>query len=326
MLDADEEVAALYEAYVEALREVLAEVEPWWQGLREKAQSAKALRERWPCGVASHPRVLAVYLEHHRNLELLLARRRGAPVPVASFDDDAAWGIEAEPAPETLIPFEPHELLVDRLQIEAPALFERMLFLLLRPVGDEPDPSPTVDSLGGRAAAAVMGARSARWPQSFMLEHRHGVDRGVARLLAAPGDLRRERLPSTPRATCSEAHAMAHQAYHDALEPALVQAAQWWTQICFAAEDRGLSPEEARAACFERHFAGPAAHPRVVGLIRAYWRLCEDINNLLPAEQRVDPEQLLLGWLVDEPHESWVEILSAMPYWPVARDGEGRWV
>ncbi|MCA9685169.1 MAG: hypothetical protein KC457_23505 [Myxococcales bacterium] len=327
MLEDDEEVAALYHAWCDDLRATFDEVEPWWQELRAR-ESASALRERWPAGVASHPRVLGAYVEHHRRCERLLAKRRGAPVVAVSFTDDDAWGVAAEPEPRTLLPFVPQQLLIDRLQVEEPALFQKMIHLVLSPVGRGLDPTPSLEGLGmatRSAAAGIMGAAPPK-VRSFQLELRHGVDRGVARLLAAAADLAPGAPQSTVRSSSSEAHAMAHFLYHRALEEALSEAELWWTRLLFAAEDRGLSPEEAREHGYRQHFCGPASHPAVIGVIAGYWALCEEINGALAPEQYVAPAQLLLGWLLDERHESWVAMLSAMPYWPVARDREGRWI
>ena len=71
---------------------------------------------------------------------------------------------------------------------------------------------------------------------------------------------------------------------------------------------------------------GPVGHPRILGVIQAYWALCHELNAMLTdASQRVAPEAMLLGWLRDGTRETWVEVLSAMPYWPVAIDREGNW-
>jgi hypothetical protein len=69
-------------------------------------------------------------------------------------------------------------------------------------------------------------------------------------------------------------------------------------------------------------------------VIQAYWALCHEINHALVDKKRhVAPESLLLGWLRDSSgngsgdrrRNSWVEILSALPYWPVGLDADGRW-
>ena len=93
-------------------------------------------------------------------------------------------------------------------------------------------------------------------------------------------------------------------------------------------EDRGMSGEQALADCLQAHPIGPAAHPRVLGVIQAYWCLCEEINAILHsggAGRPVAPEQLLLGWLRDGHRDSWIDVLTAMPYWPVGIDARGRW-
>lgn len=325
MLDSDPELAEMHGAYRAQLRAVFEEIEPWWRRLKAR-HDRRALTRRWPCGKASHPRVLGVYARHHRAVEQLFAARRRGPAPAASFADDGAWGVEAEPDPETLITPEPRRLLVDRLQVEDPELYAELIHLLLSPVGVEPEPRPTLRGLGaltGGGDRSLVGAELRR-PRAFRFVTRHGVEGGVERLLACPDDLREG--PTSPRvdaATCSEAHHFAMLAYHEALEGALAGAERWWTGLIASFESRGYTREEAREAGYARHFAGPAASPELVGVVQAYWRLCEEINAAVQPEQRVPPEQFLLAWLGDGRHESWVQVLSAWPYWPVIRDGEG---
>lgn len=43
-------------------------------------------------------------------------------------------------------------------------------------------------------------------------------------------------------------------------------------------------------------------------------------------EMSVPSEVLLLHWLLDGRHDSWIEALTCMPYWPIGLDGEGNWV
>src|SRR5690606_26653418 len=112
------------------------------------------------------------------------------------------------------------------------------------------------------------------------------------------------------------------------LERALVDAERWWTEGLGEREDRGMSGEQALADCLRAHPIGPASHPRVIGVIQAYWCLCEEINGILHsarAGQPVAPEQLLLGWLGDGHRDSWIDVLAALPYWPVGIDARGRW-
>ena len=88
-----------------------------------------------------------------------------------------------------------------------------------------------------------------------------------------------------------------------------------------------MTAEQARDDAHASHPIGPVSHPRVLGVIQAYWALCEEINAVLrTTEGRVAPEQLLLDWLRDGHRQSWVDALAAMPYWPVGLDEHGRWV
>ena len=43
-------------------------------------------------------------------------------------------------------------------------------------------------------------------------------------------------------------------------------------------------------------------------------------------DQHIAPELSLLAWLRDGRHDSWVEVLTALPYWPVGLDAKGRWM
>jgi hypothetical protein len=302
-------VAQLYRAYVDELGAAIDSLHPWWRA---------ELRPRWPAGIGSHPRVLAIYREHHRRFAALAQPSASGPEP--RFDDDALWGSEAEGEPEALIPIAPERLLVDRLQVEAPALFAVMIPLILKPLSTPLEPKPSLRAL------EVLEA-DPRHARGFHFEHRHGVQRGVERLLAAPNDLRPAAIREVPFVDASEFHRLAHHAYARALERALEEAEAWWTRELGQREARGASGEDALADLYRAHPCGPVSHPRVLGVIQAFWILCEEINTVFAAKtRRVAPEQVLLGWLLDGHHETWVEILSAMPYWPIGLDAAGAWV
>lgn len=313
-------VAQVYAQYVAELGRALEQLGPWWARLEAQHQRAQ-LRLRWPAGVASHPRVLAIYREHHQRI--VDASKPIALGPPPRFDDDAAWGSEAEAAPHSLIPIAPMRVLIDRLQIEAPELYATMIHLVMSPVGEELQPRPRLEAL-------EVIELDHRRPQAFHFEGRHGTARGLERLLGAAVDLRGELLAPVRLAEASEFHRLAHQAYLRDLERALVEAERWWTAQLDAREDRGLSGEAALADCYAAHPIGPASHPRVLGVIQAYWVLCEEINGILRStgravERLVAPEQLLLDWLRDGHRDSWVDALTALPYWPIGLDADGRW-
>jgi hypothetical protein len=322
MSDVEAEVPELdpaygFSTYVHELEAALAQLEPWWTRL-VTTHGRKRVKLRWPAGIASHPRVLAIYRQHHRRLANLRPAPRPGPAP--RFDDDTAWGSEAEPKPSMLIPPAPELLLIDRLHVEAPQLHARMVYLVMPPIGELPMPRPTMQTL-------QVPPPEVQSPRAFDFPHRHDVARGINRLLGAGADLR-SRGPAEPSlAEADEAHRLAHAAYLRELERALIEAERWWTRELLHRELRGLTRAQALDDLFARHRAGLVGHPRVLGVIQAYWVLCHEINHALVDQKRhVGPEHLLLGWMRDGRRESWLEILSALPYWPVGLDADGRWV
>ncbi|MFO7562021.1 MAG: hypothetical protein R6X02_05215 [Enhygromyxa sp.] len=325
MEELDPALAQLYLAYLAELGEAIEHLRGWWQRL-EATHGRKPLRLRWPAGVASHPRVLGIYRDYHRRIDE--ATRPPASGPAPRFDDDGAWGAQGETAPPSLLPIAPERLLIERLQVEAPELYAAMIPLVMSPVGASPEPRPSLRSL-------EVVEPDPRRVEVFSFEGRHGIARGLERLLAAPSDLRPEPLPALRLDEASEFHRLAHQAYLRDLEGALLEAERWWTEELGRREARGMSAEQAIDDAYAAHPVGPVSHPRVLGIIQAYWALCEEINATLgTTEAQVAPEQLLLGWLGhrqgqlagrEGPRRSEVDLLTAMPYWPIGLDAQGRW-
>jgi len=320
MVELEPAIAAIYAGYCAELEHAFTQVGPWWARLVAR-YPRKQLRLRWPGGLASHPRILAIYRDYHRRFSAATQLAPGGAAP--RFDDDAAWGSDPEARPCSLIPLAPERLLIDRLQVEAPVRYREMVRLILSPVGVEPQPRPCLRDI------EINEPKLGR-VRNFDMARRHGVVRGFERLLGAAEDLRRDPLAPVGLDQASEFHRFAHYAYLRDLEPALVEAERWWTRALDDRSARGMSDEEAVADCYASHPIGPAAHARVLGVIQAYWAVCEEINGALPSASRaaasVGPEQLLLGWLRDGRHASWATILTALPYWPVGLDGDGGWV
>lgn len=308
----DAPVAELHAAYVAELGPVVDSLRAWWQGL-EATLERTTLRLRWPAGLGSHPRVLAIYRDYHRRFTELESRPPAGPA--LRFDDEAAWG--GAPSPRIPVPVE--RLLVDRLQLEAPALHAVMCSLVMPPIGEPPEPRPSFRALD-------MIAPAPRRPRRFGFALRHGVERGRERLLGAGRDLRSNPAREVARANASEFHRLAHAAYARALELALADAESWWRAALLEREARGLSADEALDDLYQARPCGPVTHPRVLGVIQAYWVVCEEINAVVSLAERVGSEQVLLGWLDPLEHETWIAALTAMPYWPVGIDGAGRWV
>lgn len=308
--------APLYDEYAAALGAAFVEVEPWWTRVRE-AQSRRVLRSRWPAGPASHPRVLGVYRSFHARCEALADLSRLGPPP--RFDDDAAWGSEAEISPSLLVAPDPPRLLIDRLQVEHPDLYAKMSYLLLLPIVQLPEPAPSIEQLGTLELEL-------RPPQLFEFEGPHMAALGVRRLLGAGIDLRTRSYETLKPSDASVLHRQAFAGYERALEQAFVQAEHWWEQQIIEQQRRGLEREQARTQVWARHPLGPVVHPRVLGVVCAYWALCHEINGVLTdTKQQLAPELMLLAWLRDGRHDSWLDLLCAMPYWPVALDASGRW-
>ncbi|WP_146657919.1 hypothetical protein [Enhygromyxa salina] len=317
MPDLEGEVAELYSAYVSELGAALDELEPWWERLIATL-GRKAIKLRWPAGVASHPRVLAIYRDYHRRFSALGPAPRGGSTP--RFDDDAAWGSEAEGAPDQLIPPAPERLLIERLSIEAPKLHAKLAYLVMSPIGVSPEPRPSMRTL------QIVEADTHR-PQAFDFELRHGTQRGLERLLGAGFDLRAGGFKPVALEHASEFHRLAYNSYLRALGRALAQVERWWARVVDEHLQRGAdSAARALERAFADHLFGPVGHPQVIGVIQAYWALCHEINAALTEiDRHVAPEQMLLGWLRDERHQTWVDVLTAMPYWPVGLDRAGRW-
>ncbi len=155
------------------------------------------------------------------------------------------------------------------------------------------------------------------------------VDKGVQRLLMSPKDLTssvRLQCPEHSSATGVAEHQELFEEYVEVLEIVGQTALAWFDE---ALESHVEAADDADAAVREYWLArpaGPAAFPGFVAFIRDYWLSCSEINGRLPEENRVAPEQLLVGWLLEGSHPNELKILSCMPYWPIGLDEEGNWV
>ena len=313
----DAATAELLAAYVAELHRILTELEPWWARLGEL--HGRRRREHWPAGIASHPRVLAVIADYHRRFAELAAPDATHDPP--RFDDDTAWGSERELDPERLVAIPPTRLVIDRLQVEAPELYAKLIYVVVLPLGRGPEPRPSLATLEIVEPERLQ-------IRSFDFPCRHGVQRGLDRLRAAATDLRGGSLPAVDLEAASEFHRHAFHAYLRDLEAALIEAQHEWLRELGLLEARHADFDEALDALYAERRLGAATHPRILGVIQAYWALCEEINTMIGGSvRRVGPECLLLDWLGAEPRRaSWLEPLTALPYWPVCRDGDGRWL
>ena len=159
------------------------------------------------------------------------------------------------------------------------------------------------------------------------LETIHNVDKGVSRLYTAPDDL--ESIPPHGRALAFEQASAEHRrlfaAYVADFAEVYDVAAEWWSSLVDAQMPEAGSREEAVEMAFDRRLAGPAAAPEVVSLVRSIWLECAAINAARPEAERVPPQVLLLGWLVETGRRDFVQLLTCMPYWPIGLDENGNW-
>lgn len=160
------------------------------------------------------------------------------------------------------------------------------------------------------------------------LEIVHDVEKAVRQLMGAPKDLA-EFLPpqgaAKPLGAATEAHRRLYREYVEDFEHAYDVAADWWEDCISAFVGLGHPRDAAIDLAFEKRLAGPASASEVVWFFRLYWLLCAEINAGLPEKDRVPPEVLLLGWLVDEKRHDYVALVTCMPYWPLGLDRNGNW-
>jgi hypothetical protein len=104
------------------------------------------------------------------------------------------------------------------------------------------------------------------------------------------------------------------------------RAEAWWEDLLASELERVGDRDEAKRNVESRRPAGCAVHPAVIAVIRAFWLACAALNERLGAQQRIAPEQLVLGWLVQAGDDALAEFVSTLPFWPLGLDSAGRWV
>ncbi len=138
MKDHDE----LFDAYVAELREAVEQAERWWNELLaeessrtfEASSGGSAVRERWPFGVVSHPRIIGVYRKYFLLCDELNRRIEAEmEAPDATPAREEEWG---EPSDDDAQIVLPRSFVIDRLEGgENEDLHELMLSMVFNPVG-----------------------------------------------------------------------------------------------------------------------------------------------------------------------------------------------
>lgn len=156
----------------------------------------------------------------------------------------------------------------------------------------------------------------------------HNVETGALRLLNAPKDLIPPGAPRPQMRSREEAspeYRALFDAYRAEMRPVVDAAVAWWTGIVDRSESGGLSRADAVRENMLLRPAGPASFPQMVAAVRKYWLKCDDLNRTLGDSRAVAPEQVLVGWLSTKDDAGLLQIITAMPYWPLGLDAAGHW-
>jgi hypothetical protein len=153
------------------------------------------------------------------------------------------------------------------------------------------------------------------------------TEKGIRRLLEQPNDVvaRKNVQPGLKLPVAPPALRELFADYCNDLRLVYDIAELWWEGTVEAQEDMGLDKEEALRQAFDDRLAGPASHPHVVWIVRAYWLRCSDTDPKSVAFGQAYPEQVLLQWLIDAGETELVRLIACMPYWPIGLDEHGNW-
>jgi hypothetical protein len=156
----------------------------------------------------------------------------------------------------------------------------------------------------------------------------HDVNLGIDRLLEAPKDIVSgvtypDKQPTLQKA--DPAYRSLFKTYLLDFDEVFEEVTDSWESDIDELIDGGNTLEEAIQTKIELCAAGPAEDPFVIWLVRKYWLACDSIGKDLDPSVRVRPEIFLLRWLLDEGRDNFVQLLTAMPYWPIGLDEDGNW-
>jgi hypothetical protein len=95
--------------------------------------------------------------------------------------------------------------------------------------------------------------------------------------------------------------------YVAALRPVVAETQRWWESHCDYPHTE-QRPFAEKSSFHRRWVAGPAAHPRVLGLLREYWFKVMDLNERFE-QQRRDEGRDSLGALLPMHRERPIDLL-----------------
>jgi hypothetical protein len=150
----------------------------------------------------------------------------------------------------------------------------------------------------------------------------------IAQLLASIADVAPRGHPK-PRSLqeASDAHQQLFKEYVAELKRSHRKAEEWVNGLVEGIMRRARKSKE-RAILEVRATspAAPASYSTVLGTIRHFWLRCVELNDSVPAAERVPPEQFVLGWLTEGNHAELAAMISRLTYFPVGLDKSGHWV
>lgn len=160
------------------------------------------------------------------------------------------------------------------------------------------------------------------------LETIHNVEKGLSRLYCSPTDVHTlvPQGEAKPMTAASPGHRQLFSEYLEGLTTVYSITEQWWSGLIDAqARENSSERDTAMRMAFLRRVAGPASDPQFVAVIREFWLRCVALNASLAEGDKVPPQVLLLGWLVEAEQNDFVRLVTCMPYWPIGLDAMGNW-
>lgn len=112
------------------------------------------------------------------------------------------------------------------------------------------------------------------------------------------------------------AHEELFAKYVEELREAVGFAEAWWKTLRDSADDSTTSKIR------ERWPVGPAAHPRVLAVVRKYYLKCDALNQDAPDDEE-SPMLFVTEWLLEEDTEELAEFVADLTYWPIGVAGDG---
>lgn len=148
----------------------------------------------------------------------------------------------------------------------------------------------------------------------------------AAGLIQAAKDIRGNSRLESDMIRANIRHKELFQLYLEELIYAKDWADSWWKSIIQTEFERIGDSTLAKRNVARQIPGGAATHGGNIAVIRKYWLACIALNRELAQADVVQPEDFLLGWLIQASHFDLAEFVSELPYWPIGMDNDGEWV